>query len=461
MNEQMPDRAEIVIIGAGVIGLAIAFELVRRNRSVLVLERDRVGAGATWASAGMLAPVSEAEAEEPAMVELALESHRRYPEFVEAVEAASGLSCGFRQDGTLVVALGRDEEEELEHLRVAQQSRGLRSIPLTADEVFEREPHLSGWVTGGLLAAEDYQVDPRLLVKALAAAIRTGGGSIQEGTQVDTLEAEGARLRRVSGQRGGREFTVVCDVAVVAAGAWSSAAIDSPVSEFGIRPVKGQICRLRGPRLTRHVIRTPEVYLVGRGSGELVVGGTMEESGFDSSPTAGAVMDLLRRAWRVLPGIYDLTFAEFSVGLRPGGAGPHATDGRNGRGRGVRGNGSLPARHSADPGNGVADGGPHSQRPGLVAADPVRSAAPPSPGRIGGRDLVSGTAGGTIVVNGEERPAPADGAIPALLLDLGIDPGEKGLAVAINGEVVPRQEWGSKWLTAGDRVELVRAVQGG
>ena len=317
MNDQLPDRAEIVIIGAGAIGLAIAFELVRRNRSVLVLERDRIGAGATWASAGMLAPVSEAKAEEPAMVELALESHRRYPEFVEAVEAASGLSCGFRQDGTLVVALGRDEEEELEHLREAQQSRGLRSIPLTADEVFEREPHLSGWVTGGLLAAEDYQVDPRLLVKALATAIRSGGGIIAEGARVEALESEGTRLRRVSGQCGSREFTVDCDVAVVAAGAWSGTTIDSPVSDFGIRPVKGQICRLRGPRLIRHVLRTPEVYLVGRGSGELVVGATMEELGFDSTPTAGAVMDLLRKAWRVLPGIYDFTLSEFTVGLRP------------------------------------------------------------------------------------------------------------------------------------------------
>ena len=317
MNDQLPDRAEIVIIGAGIIGLAIAFELVRRNRSVLVLERDRIGAGATWASAGMLAPVSEAKAEEPAMVELALESHRRYPEFVEAVEAASGLSCGFRQDGTLVVALGRDEEEELEHLREAQQSRGLRSIPLTADEVFEREPHLSGWVTGGLLAAEDYQVDPRLLVKALATAIRSGGGIIAEGARVEALESEGTRLRRVSGQCGSREFTVDCDVAVVAAGAWSGTTIDSPVSAFGIRPVKGQICRLRGPRLIRHVLRTPEVYLVGRGSGELVVGATMEELGFDSTPTAGAVMDLLRKAWRVLPGIYDFTVSEFTVGLRP------------------------------------------------------------------------------------------------------------------------------------------------
>ena len=317
MNGKLPDRADIVIIGAGVIGLAIAFELVRRNRSVLVLERDRVGAGATWASAGMLAPVSEAEAEEPAVVDLALESHRLYPEFVEAVEAASGLSCGFRQEGTLVVALGRDDEEEIEHLREAQQSRGLRSVRLTADEVFEREPHLSGWVTGGLLAAEDYQVDPRLLAKALATAVRNGGGSIEEGARVETLESEGNRIRRVSGQRGGREFAIDCDTVVVAAGAWSSTTIDSPVSRFGIRPVKGQIARLRGPHLIRHVLRTPEVYLVGRSDGQLVVGATMEELGFDSTPTAGAVMDLLRKAWRVLPGIYDCAFAEFSVGLRP------------------------------------------------------------------------------------------------------------------------------------------------
>lgn len=317
MNERLPGKADIVIIGAGAIGLAIAFELVRRNRSVLVLERDRVGSGATWASAGMLAPVSEAEAEEPAVVDLALESHRLYPEFVETVEAASGLSCGFRQDGTLVVALGRDDEEEIEHLRDAQQARGLRAVSLTADEVFEREPHLSGWVTGGLLAAEDYQVDPRLLVKALATAVRNTGGNIEEGARVETVEAAGGRPRKVSGQRRGRDFTVDCDVVVVAAGAWSSTTIDSPVSRFGIRPVKGQIARLRGPRLIRHVLRTPGVYLVERNDGQLVVGATMEEMGFDSTPTAGAVMDLLRKAWRVLPGIYDCAFDEFSVGLRP------------------------------------------------------------------------------------------------------------------------------------------------
>ena len=317
MNSRLPRRAEIVIIGAGVIGLAIAFELQRRHRSVLVLERDHVGAGASRASAGMLAPVSEAKAEEPVIVELALESHGRYPDFVRAVEAASGLSCGFRQDGTLIVALGRDDEAELEHLREAQASRGLRAIPLTADEVFEREPHLSGWVTAGLLAAEDYQVDPRMLVEAMATSIRLGGGQIEEAVTVESLVSDENRLQRVSGRCDGHEFTVDCDAAVVAAGAWSSATIESPAREFGIRPVKGQIARLKGPSLIRHVIRTPDVYLVGRQSGELVVGATMEEMGFDSTPTAGAAMDLLRRAWRVLPGIYDCEISEFSAGLRP------------------------------------------------------------------------------------------------------------------------------------------------
>ena len=317
MSQMPPDRAEIVIVGAGVIGLAVAFELRRHGRSVLVLEREHVGAGATWASAGMLAPVSEAKAEDPPMVELALESHRRYPEFVQAVEAASGLPCGFRREGTLVVALGRDEEEELQHLREAQQSRGLRSIPLTADEVFRRESHLSGWVTGGLLAAEDYQVDPRLLVTALSAGVRKQCGVVVEGASVEALEAEGGRLRRVSGRCGERAFSVECDAAIIAAGAWSSTDIDSPVSGLGVRPVKGQIARIQGPGLIRHVIRSPEVYLVGRGGGEIVVGATTEEMGFDRTPTAGALMDLLRRAWHILPGLYDCAFSEFSVGLRP------------------------------------------------------------------------------------------------------------------------------------------------
>ena len=313
----LPASAEIVIVGAGVIGLAIAFELTRRGKSVLVLEKERVGGGATWASAGMLAPVSEAKVEEPALVEFALESLRRYPEFVSAVETSSGLSSGFRREGTLLVALGRDHEEELDHLVEAQRARGLESYRLTADEVFEREPHLSGWVTGGLLAADDLQVDPRALVQALATATRSQQGLIVEGAEVESVEAEAGSLRRVEGRLNGQTFSVACDVAVVAAGAWSSTSLESPAGEMGVRPVKGQTVRLQGPSLVRHVLRSPEVYVVPRESGELVIGATMEEQGFDSTPTAGATMDLLRKAWHILPGIYDCPLLEVSVGLRP------------------------------------------------------------------------------------------------------------------------------------------------
>ena len=317
MKESLPGETDVVIIGAGIVGLGIAFALRQRGRQVLVLERDHVGAGATWAAAGMLAPVSEAQAEEPALVDLALESHGGYEEFVGAIEEASGMGCGLRREGTVIVALGRDHDEELDHLLEAQRRRGLTSRRLTADQVFELEPHLSGWVTSGLLAAEDRQVDSRLLVRALARAFTKSGGALVEGVSVEAVETEGGRLRRVNGKLNGRQLSVGCDVAVVAAGAWSSTSLESPASGYGIRPVKGQTIRLRGPRLLSHVLRTPDVYVLGREGGELVVGATMEEQGFDETPTAGPVMDLLRRAWHGLPGIYDCEFAEVSVGLRP------------------------------------------------------------------------------------------------------------------------------------------------
>ncbi len=306
---------ETVVIGAGVIGLSLAFELARRGGSVLVLERDRVGVGAASAAAGMLAPVSEAEAEEPALADLALDSHRRYPEFVAAVEEASGISCGFRREGTLIVALGKDHEADLHHLREAQRSRGLTAVPLTADEVFALEPHLSGWVTAGLLAAEDYQVDPRSLLAALNAAVQALGGRVIEGVRATAVEASSGRTR-VLADAGGADVEIECGAAVVAAGAWSDA-LQTPAGAFGVRPVKGQIVRLKAPHLIDHVLRTPDVYVLQRESGELVIGATMEEQGFDAAPTAGAVMDLLRSAWHLLPAIYDCELAEVNVGFRP------------------------------------------------------------------------------------------------------------------------------------------------
>jgi glycine oxidase len=140
---------------------------------------------------------------------------------------------------------------------------------------------------------------------------------VATGAAVERVEAEDGRVGAVLGRDGeGRPFRVEAETVVVAAGAWSGRDLDLPIDRLALRPVKGQLVRLHGPRLLRHVVRTPEVYLVPRADGELLIGATMEEMGFDLSPTGGAAMDLLRRAWAALPGVYDLRLVEVSVGLR-------------------------------------------------------------------------------------------------------------------------------------------------
>jgi glycine oxidase len=172
-------------------------------------------------------------------------------------------------------------------------------------------------VLGGLELASDHQVDPRALCRCLELALVRSGGEVATGAAVDRIEAPGGKARAVSGRdRDGRPFRVEAETIVVAAGAWSGRDLELPIAHLGLRPVKGQLVRLRGPSLADHVVRTPEVYLVPRSNGELLIGATMEEMGFDLSPTGGAVMDLLRRAWEVLPGVYDLEMVEVSVGLR-------------------------------------------------------------------------------------------------------------------------------------------------
>lgn len=311
-------RSDAAIVGGGVIGLAVAWELARRGLRAVVFERDRPGAGATRASAGMLTAVSEAETEEPALVELALESLARYPEFVADVEAASGGSCGYGREPTLWIALHHDQEAELDHLRETLRGRALPVEPVTAEEVARLEPRLSGRVLSGLLVQADHKVRPRALVSCLAGAVERAGGTIRSGTVVEEILVEAGRAVGIAGRTGaGEPFEARSDLVVLAAGAWSTTSVRSPLSWLAVRPVKGQLVRLRGERLLARVVRTPEVYLVPGGAGELVVGATVEEQGFDERPTAGAVLDLLRFGWQALPAIWELELAEVSVGFRP------------------------------------------------------------------------------------------------------------------------------------------------
>ena len=307
-----------MIVGGGVIGLALAYELLRRGRRVLVLERDRPGSGATAAAGGMLAPVSEAGHDPPELIELGRDSLRRYPRFVSDLEQVAGVDCRYRDEGTLWVALDRDDRAELQHLAQTLAQKGLDSREVGIEELRRAEPHLSARVIGGLEVAGDHQVDPRSLSHCLVRAVDRLGGKIAGGMTVERIEACDERVVAVHGvDQAGQAFRVDTARVVVAAGAWSEREIELPVERVGLRAVKGQVVRLKGPPLLSHVVRTPQIYLVPRPDGELVIGGTVEEMGFDLSPTAGAVMDLLRQGWEVLPAIYDCEVLELSVGLRP------------------------------------------------------------------------------------------------------------------------------------------------
>jgi glycine oxidase len=312
----VPPRSEVVVVGGGIAGLAVAYELTRRGREVVVLDRNDLPGAATRAAAGMLAPTSEADLTDLAMVDLELDSLARYPGFISALESLTGESCGYRTEGTLWVALDRDQASELERLASMQRAKGLAARQLTPAEVLTREPHLSGRIVAGLLAPSDHQVDPRALAQALVAALGRLGGRVASGFRATRVEHGSGRVEGVTGLTDRGPFEIRAEVVVLAAGVWSED-VAAPTPALGLRPVKGQLVRLTGPELVRHIVRTPDVYLVPRRGGELLVGATMEEQGLDAMPTAGAVLDLLREGWRVLPAIYDLALAEVSVGFRP------------------------------------------------------------------------------------------------------------------------------------------------
>ena len=298
---ELPARSEAVVVGGGVVGLSVAYELARRGREVLVLDRDDAPGVATRAAAGMLAPTSEADLSRPGSRRARARQPRALSGFVAGIEGLSGQACGYRTEGTLWVALNRDQDGDLERLFAMQRAKGLAARRLTAEEALAREPHLSGRIVAALLAEGDHQVDPRALAQALGGGARADSGGAWSWLPGDPDRGARGEVEAVSGMVGDAPSACAAEVVVLAGGVWSED-VAGPVPELGLRPVKGQLVRLAGPELVRHVVRSPDVYLVPRRGGELLVGATMEEQGFDALPRAGAVLDLLREAWRLLPG---------------------------------------------------------------------------------------------------------------------------------------------------------------
>ena len=318
MHDHNGASPDVVVIGGGVIGLAVAWRAAQAGLLVTVLERGRPGGETSHVAAGMLAPISEASPNERAVLALGRRSAVTYHEFVAELIEASGRDPGYLPCGTLAVARDADEAEALEREFDMRRGLELEVRRLRPSAARRMEPALAPTLRLALEVPHDHAIDPRQLTGALVQAVKRAGAVLRDGAEVAEVVVDDGRIVGVVLSGGER---VPASRLVIAAGPWSGQLEGLPsAARLPIRPVKGQILRLRdpgGPGLLGHVLRTAGGYVVPRGDGRYVLGATMEERGFDRTVTAGAVFELLRDAIELVPGLSELALEECSAGLRP------------------------------------------------------------------------------------------------------------------------------------------------
>jgi glycine oxidase len=315
------DHADVAVVGGGVIGLGIAWRAARAGLGVTLIDPEPRG-GASWAAAGMLAPVTEVVYGEEALLGLNLHAVRRWPEFAAELAEATGHDLGFHTSGTLLVALDADDNAALDPVYAYQTELGLAARRLRGREARELEPLLTPGVRGAVLAEGDHRVDPRAVTEALVEAACASGVTFLDrramAIATDAGRATGVHLDDGSPVGAGH--------VVLAAGCWSGGVEGLPAGVVPpVRPVKGQIVTVRDPagrrvmeRTVRGMVRGRTVYLVPRDDGRVVIGATVEEQGFDTRVTAGGVSRLLRDGAALIPAIEELDLVETRAGLRPG-----------------------------------------------------------------------------------------------------------------------------------------------
>lgn len=305
---------DVCILGAGVIGLSLAWELAKRGARVQIFERDEPGQAASWAAGGMLAPFSE-ELPVGDLLDLACASLTCYPRFVANLIDETGIDPHLRLNGICEVAFDTTHLARLERRVAVAQRRGVAMRRLSSNDVFTFESAIAASVLGGVHCLEEGQLDNRRLVRALLAACRRRGVRIHTGTEVVALEANRRRVLGVQTVHGFSPATVV----VNALGAWADTLSGIPDdARVAVSPVKGQMLALAMPHgFLRHVLWGSGIYAIPREDGRLVVGATVEDVGFDRRMTAEAIASLLRGVMHLLPGAASFALCEMWSGLRP------------------------------------------------------------------------------------------------------------------------------------------------
>ena len=314
--------SDVLVVGGGIIGLVTAWRAAQAGLATTVVDPGP-GGGAARVAAGMLAAVTELHHGEQTLLGLNLASARRYPDFAAELSDRTGQDLGYRRCGTLAVALDADDRAHLRELHALHERSGLDSQWLTGRECRRLEPMLAPGVRGGLRVDGDHQIDPRRLASALLTACERAGVTLHRAW----AERLTVRRDRAAGVVTADGDELGAGQVVLAGGSWSGRLAGVPAEVLPpVRPVKGQVLRLTMPdrpepflsRTVRAVVRGSHVYLVPRESGELVIGATSEEMGWDTTVTAGGVYELLRDAHELVPGLTELPLTETLAGLRPG-----------------------------------------------------------------------------------------------------------------------------------------------
>ena len=308
------ERADVAIVGGGVVGLAAAWRLAAAGAEVVVIDAGSERPAASRVAAGMIAPTGEASWGEEDLLVAARESARRWPEWARELSTAAGRELPYRRCGSLHVALDRDEAAELRRRAELHVRLGLPTRALLPSNARRLEPGLATGLAAAIEAPDEAEVDPRELLAALTAATDAAG-----------VRRVHARAERVDPGAGRVEFgeagVVEAPTVVVATGAWGGDDLLPVRLRPPVRPVKGEILRLRAEPSAlpcERIVVGERFYVVPRANGEVVVGATVEELGFDLRVTAGGVHELLREAYRALPELAELELIESAAGLRPG-----------------------------------------------------------------------------------------------------------------------------------------------